>query len=120
VLETVHGGSYAWIRERLGMHMEIPGYISIYVAYVDQQPASTAWIYFYPGSPFAGLWAGATLEPYRGRGLYTALLATRAQEAMRREYRYLYLNASDMSQPIVKKLGFQAFATLRAYEYSNS
>ncbi len=117
VLEGVYGRPYAWVRGRMGDHLEIPDYLSVYAAYVDNQPVSAAWTYFTPNSPFAGLWGGATLEPYRGRGLYTALLATRAQEAMRRERRYLFLNASDMSQPIVKKLGFKVLMTLRAYEW---
>jgi hypothetical protein len=52
-----------------------PDQMSLYVAYVDGQPASAAWIYFPKHSQFASLWGGSTLSDYRGRGLYTALLA---------------------------------------------
>lgn len=117
VLEGVYGGSYAWVRERLGGHLEIPGYISVYVAYVDNQPVSAAWTYFTPNSPFAGLWGGATLETFRGRGLYTSLLAARAQEAVQRERRYLYLDASDMSQRVVARLGFSELGRLHSFEW---
>lgn len=106
VMEQVYGGSFAWMRQRMGDHLEIPGYMSVYVAYAEGEPACAAWIYFYPHSHFAGLWGGSTLPAYRKRGLYTALLARRAQEAIARGYRYLYLDASDMSRPIVMKHGF--------------
>lgn len=118
VLEGVYGGSYAWVRERLGLHLEIPGYLSVYAAYVDDRPVAAAWTYFNPAGPFAGLWGGATLAEFRGRGLYTALLAVRAQEAARRARRWVYLDASEMSQPIVKKLGFQVLGMLSAYEWT--
>ncbi|MDO9396457.1 MAG: GNAT family N-acetyltransferase, partial [Herbiconiux sp.] len=35
-----------------------------------------------PGTAFAGIWGGATLEPWRGRGLYRALTAARARSAL--------------------------------------
>ncbi|MCC6192435.1 MAG: hypothetical protein IT318_25685 [Anaerolineales bacterium] len=41
-----------------------------------------------------------------GRGRYTALLAARAQEARRRGVRYLTIDASPMSRPIVARHGF--------------
>ncbi len=88
-----------------------PDQVAFYAAFIDDQPVSAAWISFAPGSDFAGLWAGATLEGYRGRGLYTALLAARAQEALRRERRFLYIDASPMSRPIVAKHGFFELTT---------
>lgn len=85
-------------------------YLSIYIAYVDGVPASTAWIRFHETGQFAGLWGGSSLEAYRQRGLYTALLSVRAQEARRRGVRYLTIDASPMSEPIVTKYGFQLLA----------
>ena len=32
VEEQVWGGDFGWIKQRLGDHLEIPGYLSIYVA----------------------------------------------------------------------------------------
>lgn len=107
VQEAVWGGNFQWIFQRLGDHLEIPGYLNVYVAYVDGQPASAAWIYFHPNSDFASLFAGSTLPEHRKRGLYTALLATRVQAARARGYRFLTVDAGTMSRPIVASHGFQ-------------
>jgi predicted GNAT family acetyltransferase len=85
-----------------------PDHLSIYVAYMDGQPVSSAWLR-YPhaqAGEFGSLWGGSTLPAYRGRGIYSALLAVRAQEALARGLRYLYVDASPMSRPILEKLGF--------------
>jgi hypothetical protein len=92
-------------------------YLSIYMAYVDGIPASTAWIRFHENSQFAGLWGGSSLAAYRQRGLYTALLSVRAQEARQRGIRYLTIDASPMSQPIVAKHGFQSLAISHACKW---
>jgi GNAT superfamily N-acetyltransferase len=87
-----------------------PERMSIYVAYVDREPACTGWIYFPQGSRFASLWGGATLEEYRGQGLYTSLLAVRAQGAKARGLGFLTVDASPMSRPILEKHGFEMIA----------
>jgi len=81
--------------------------MSIYVAYANDEPASTAWIYFPKRSQFASLWGGSTVDAFRRQGLYTALLAVRAQEARRRQVRYLTVDARPMSRPILEKYGFE-------------
>jgi GNAT superfamily N-acetyltransferase len=106
VLAAVWGGSCAWVRPRLGLHMDTPGYIEVYAAYLDGVPACVGWTYFQPGSAFASLWAGSTLPEYRGRGLYTALTAARVQSALRRGRRYAVVSAGAMSAPIVARNGF--------------
>ena len=83
VLEAVWGEDFSWVHDRLGQAMNIPGYLSVYVAYVGETPACAGWTYFYEGQ-FAGLWGGSTLAAYRGQGLYTALLAARVREARAR------------------------------------
>jgi hypothetical protein len=87
-----------------------PEQMSVYVAYIDEQPASAAWIYFPKHSQFASLWGGSTVSGFRKQGLYTALLAVRAQEAKARQVRYLTVDASDMSRPILEKFGFEMIA----------
>ena len=81
--------------------------MSVYVAYIDDQPASAAWTYFPKHSQFASLWGGSTLQNFRKLGLYTGLLAVRAQEAKARQVRYLTVDASEMSRPILEKYGFE-------------
>jgi GNAT superfamily N-acetyltransferase len=117
IMEQVWGGNFAWIEQRLGDHLEIPGYLSVYAAYVDGQPACASWVYFSPRSQFASLWGGSTVERYRKRGLYTALLARRVREARERGYRFLIIDASPMSQPIVAGHGFQKLTVQVDYEW---
>jgi ribosomal protein S18 acetylase RimI-like enzyme len=85
VLDNVWGGHNTWVNDRLGAHLQVPGYLSVYVVYVENQPVSIAWTYF-PRGHFATLFAGSTLPAFRRRGLYTSLLATRIQEIRRRGY----------------------------------
>lgn len=89
---------------------EHPQLMSVYVAYVDDAPASAAWVYFPTGSQFASLWGGSTLAEHRGKGLYSSLLAVRAQEAQARGRRFLTVDASPMSRPILEKFGFVQIA----------
>jgi len=97
-----------WSVERLAFELEhAPDYLSVYVAYVENVAAACAWIRFPPGSPFASLWGGATLPELRNRGLYTALLAARVQEARARGWQYVTIDAGHMSRPIVEKRGFR-------------
>ena len=110
ILEPVWNENFDWVYKRMSGHMAIPGYLSIYVAYVDGVPACTGWTYYNPGH-FAGLWGGSTLEAYRGRGLYTAVLAARVKEAMERGVPYLVIDAGPMSRPIVARHGFVTMTT---------
>ncbi len=88
-----------------------PDTIGVFVAYVEGKPVSAARVTFLAGSHFAGLWGGATLPAYRGRGLYTALVAIRAQMAAQRGLRFLTVDALPTSRPILEKLGFHYLAT---------
>ena len=117
VEEKVWDEDFSWMYERMGPALEIPGYLSIYIVCVDNPPACTGWIFFEPGSPFASLWGGSTAPAYRGRGLYTALLATRVQEARQRGYRFLVIDAGAMSRPIVEKYGFRRLTTACSFEW---
>jgi len=106
--EAVWGERSDWLVGALADEMAADGErIQFYLAYADGVPACAAWIRFHPGTQFASLWGGSTLPAYRRRGLYTALLTVRAQEARRRGYRFLTIDASPMSRPIVAKHGFQ-------------
>jgi GNAT superfamily N-acetyltransferase len=108
VEEKVWNEDSAWVLTYLGNALrESPRRMSIYLAFVYGQPVSAAWIHFPPGSPFASLFGGSTIRKFRGQGLYTALLAARAQEARQRGVRYLTVDASPKSRPILEKHGFE-------------
>jgi hypothetical protein len=98
----------SWLIHSLGEALSNhPDQMNVYVAYRAGQPASAGWIYFPEHSQFASLWGGATISDFRRQGLFTALLAVRAQEARRRQVRYLTVDASPMSRPILEKYGFE-------------
>jgi len=108
VQAEVWDDDYTSLGNRLARDLrENPDLLSVFVAYADDKPVSSAWLYYNARSRFAGLWGGATLPDYRGRGIYTALVAVRAQEAIGRGVQFLTIDASPMSRPIVRKLGFR-------------
>lgn len=94
-----------------------PAHISIFIAYEGGVPASYGRISYHDHSPFAGLWGGSTIAEYRGRGLYTSLLAVRLQEARTRGVRFLTIDASPMSRPIVEKHGFKYLTTTQPFKW---
>lgn len=93
--------------------------MSVYVAYVEEEPASIAWTYF-PRGHFATLFAGSTIDRYRKQGLYTSLLATRLQEIRSRGYPFAVVEAGSMSKPIVAKHGFRHLTTVYDYEWKGN
>lgn len=117
IMAQVWGGSFDWMRGRMGPHLEIPGYLSLYVAYAQGNPACAGWTYFYKNSHFAGIFGGSTLPAYRKQGLYTAVLATRVQEAIQRGYRFMVIEASSMSRPIVSRHGFTVLTYSQDFEW---
>jgi GNAT superfamily N-acetyltransferase len=116
--EAIWQRPFDWIATELGAELLLPGEPTVmYLAYVDDQPAAAAWMRFYEGTQFAALFGGSTLPEYRKQGLYTALLQVRAAEARRRGYRFLTVDAGEMSRPILEKHGFVALTTATAYKY---
>ncbi|TWP53401.1 GNAT family N-acetyltransferase [Lentzea tibetensis] len=83
----------------------------VVVAEADGRVVSSSRLVFEPGTDFAGLWGGSTLEQWRGRGLYRALVAHRARIAAARGVRYLQVDATEDSRPILQRLGFVAVTT---------
>lgn len=111
IQQQVWEEDFSWLGEYLADALRNrPEQMSVHVAYVDGQPASAAWTYFPRHSQFASLWGGSTVSRFRRQGLYTALLAARAQEAKARQARYLTVDASEMSRPILERFGFEKIA----------
>ncbi len=115
VLAQVWNEDYTPLGEELAHEMRhTPDALSVYAAFVDGQPVSVAWSRFTPNSEFAGLWGGSTLPQYRKQGLYSGLLAVRAREALARGRRFLTVDASPMSRPILERFGFVTIAMATA------
>jgi GNAT superfamily N-acetyltransferase len=89
--------------------------LGIFVAYADGRPVSAGRLELPKGRAFAGIWGGGTLPSHRSRGIYRALVQTRAREAARLGYRYLTVDARDTSRPILERMGFVPLTGIREY-----
>jgi GNAT superfamily N-acetyltransferase len=89
--------------------------VSIVLAMAGDVPVCAARMEFTPGTAFAGLWGGGTVQEWRGKGIYRALVAHRARIAAAQGYRYLQVDASDDSRPILQRLGFAALSVTTPY-----
>ncbi|MEU6483782.1 GNAT family N-acetyltransferase [Streptomyces sp. NPDC046887] len=101
--------------DRLAAH---PGTVAAVVALADGRPVSSARLELTPGTAFAGLWGGGTVPGWRGRGIYRTLVAHRARIAAEHGYRYLQVDATEMSRPILERLGFVRLATTTPYVHT--
>jgi ribosomal protein S18 acetylase RimI-like enzyme len=94
------------IRETSAEQAADPAAMSVHLALADDGTVvCAAWTRFHAGTDFASLWGGSTLPAYRRRGIYRALVARRAAEAAERGFRYLQVDASSDSRPILQRLG---------------
>ncbi|MEV0194961.1 GNAT family N-acetyltransferase [Nonomuraea sp. NPDC050691] len=107
------------LRDRLVRRLaERPESMAAVVAMAGDRPISGARLDLDPGTEFAGLFGGGTAPGWRGRGVYRALVAHRARVAVERGYRYLHVDASDQSRPILLRLGFEPLGTTTPYGYA--
>jgi GNAT superfamily N-acetyltransferase len=91
------------------------GRTRLVVAYAGNRPVSMGRVEFYPGTEFGGLYGGATVPDWRGKGIFKAVVAQRAAWAAAAGARYLQTDASDDSRPILERLGFIPVGTTTPY-----
>jgi hypothetical protein len=77
----------------------------------DGTPIAAGRVDFHEGTDFASLWGGGTVAAWRGRGVFRSLVAHRAASAAAHGFRYLRVDASAESRPILTRLGFVEIAT---------
>lgn len=117
--EAVWGDGRSWLADSLeAEHAADPSALTIVVAEAGDDVVCAAWIRFAAGSEFASLWGGGTLPDWRGRGIYRAIVAYRANLAAQRGFRYVQVDASDDSRPILERLGFVAVTTTTPFIWS--
>lgn len=117
--DRVFGRDNARLRAALTTQLrDAPETVAMVLAMAGDEPVSSARIEFAPGSEFAGLWGGGTLPQWRHRGIYRALVAYRARLAVACGYRYLTVDASPQSRPILERLGFSGLALTTPYVWS--
>jgi GNAT superfamily N-acetyltransferase len=113
-------GADPHLRAALIAQLRSPETTVMVLAMAGDVPVCSARVEFGVGTDFAGLWGGGTLPQWRGRGIYRALVGYRARLAMARGYRYLQVDASPESRPILERLGFACLAQTTPYVWSPS
>jgi ribosomal protein S18 acetylase RimI-like enzyme len=91
--------------------------VELWVAEADGQVVSAGRLDPVEGTDFAGIWGGATLEAWRGRGIYRALTAERARSALRRGKTFINSDSTEYSRPILERSGFVKVTTTTPYEW---
>jgi hypothetical protein len=119
VHDAVFGGDHVdlgrVVRERLERGSAVP-----VVAYDGAAPVAASRLELVEGTDFAGLWGDSTLPTHRGRGLFRAMVALRAQLARERGFRYLQADALEASRPLFARLGFAELATTTPFIWRGS
>ncbi|MEE8104838.1 MAG: GNAT family N-acetyltransferase [Planctomycetota bacterium] len=105
-----------WVEALQSEKRATPDGLSVYVARAaDGAIVAAAWLRMSPDCSFAGLWGGSTKKEWRGRGLYTSLVAHRIAEARERGLSWVMVDCSKDSLPILNRRGFDALATTTPY-----
>jgi GNAT superfamily N-acetyltransferase len=91
-----------------------------WIAEADGEAICAGRLEIVPGTEFAGLWGGGTLEPWRGRGIYRALVSARAGWAVERGVRYLQSDCTPMSRPILERSGLSRVTTTTPFMWRRS
>lgn len=91
-----------------------------WIALAEQEVVAAGRLGVVSGTDFAGLWGGSTHPRWRGRGIYRALVAARAQAARAQGVRYLHSDCTAFSRPILERSGMVAITTTTPYIWSRT
>ncbi len=118
VHDKVFGGDHSGLGRALLVALERqPNTAAAVVALAGHTPIAAGRVEFHPGTDFASLWGGGTLPAWRGRGVFRSLVAHRAALASARGFRYLQVDATPDSRPILQRLGFVELATTTPFTH---
>lgn len=91
--------------------------MELWVAETDGRMVCGGRVDLVPGTEFAGIWGGATLEAYRGRGIYRALTAARARSALSQGKTLVHSDSTEYSRPILERSGLIKVSTTTPYNW---
>lgn len=112
--QRVWGGDWSWLVDELrAERAAAPDDLRIVVASAGGELVCAGWVRTREGGEFASLWGGSTLPTWRGRGIYRAVVRRRAELAAARGCRWLQVDASPDSRPILERLGLHALTWTR-------
>jgi hypothetical protein len=107
VHERVFGQDQSGLRQSMLTTLrEAPEHTAMVLAMAADEPVCAARVELPAGTE------------WRGQGIYRALIAYRAGLAARRGYRYLTVDASADSEPILGRLGFRCLARTTPYQWA--
>jgi hypothetical protein len=110
--DAVFGGDHSGLRRTLDERLNRrPAASSAILALIGDTPVAGGRIDFHADGEFASLWGGGTLPAWRHRGVFHALVAQRGALAAAAGFRYLQVDATAASRPILRRLGFVELAT---------
>ena len=92
--------------------------MELWVAEADGEMVAAGRLEPVAGTEFAGVWGGATLPRWRGRGLYRALTAARARSALAMGKTLIQSDSTEFSRPILERSGLVKVSTTTPYEWS--
>ena len=91
--------------------------MELWVAEAEGQIVSAGRLEPVAGTDFAGIWGGATLEGWRGRGIYRALTAARARSALAMGKTLINSDSTEYSRPILERSGLIKVSTTTPYRW---
>jgi ribosomal protein S18 acetylase RimI-like enzyme len=91
--------------------------MELWVAEANGQIVSAGRLEPVEGSDFAGIWGGATRPEWRGRGIYRALTARRAQSALAQGKTLINSDSTEYSRPILERSGLLKVSTTTPYRW---
>jgi ribosomal protein S18 acetylase RimI-like enzyme len=110
--------SSASVAELFAERAAAPDELTILVAIAAGEVVSSGWVRRPGGVDFASLWGGSTRPEYRGRGIYRALVRRRALLAAESGHRFLQVDCTDDSRPILERLGMLTIDTTTPYRFT--
>lgn len=105
-------------REMIAQKDADPDGVTHLVAVADGRVVCASRINFHSNTEFASLWGGSTLPEWRNRGIYRVMVAERARMAHSRGFRYLRVDASEDSRPILERMGMHVVSTTTPFTWS--
>ena len=90
----------------------------LWIAVADGAVVSTGRLEPVEGTDFAGIWGGATLPEWRGRGIYRALTSRRAEVALALGKTLINSDSTEFSRPILERSGLVKVSTTTPYVWT--
>ena len=91
--------------------------MELWVAEFEDQIVSVGRLEPVRGTDFAGIWGGATVPAWRGRGIYRALTAARARSALDMGKTLIHSDSTEYSRPILERSGMLKVSTTTPYRW---